>query len=100
MHLVVQSHHVIKIVVADGYLSDDERAVDGVCSDGEDDSHLVYTADMSAPSKKEHFLHSVMNESVTNYLNALLNAKNTNQIIIISDDPGESESPCLLLTLS
>jgi hypothetical protein len=66
--------------------------VEGGDSDGEDGLQSMYTAENSAPLGKEQFLHSVMNESVTNYLNALLNAKNTNQIVIMSDDPGESES--------
>lgn len=73
--------------VADGYLSDDERAVDGGDSDGEDGP--LCATDIAAPLAKEAFLHSVLSESVTNYLNALLNAKNSNQVVIMTRDQGE-----------
>ena len=51
----------------------------------------MYAADAVAPLAKEQFLHSVLNESVTSYLNALLNAKNSNQLVIMSSEPGVPE---------
>lgn len=90
VHCIVSAQHVSHMLTVgvDGYLSDDERAVDGEDSEGEDGLSALYAADAAAPLAKEQFLQSALSDSVTNYLNALLNAKNNNQLVIVSSEPG------------
>lgn len=82
---------------ADGYLSDDERAVHRGSDD--DDGLESMCATAIAPVGKEKFLHSVVSESVTSYLNALLNAKNNNQVVVMASNPGTSRPLSLLTTV-
>ena len=84
------------VCVADGYLSDDERAVHRGSDDEDGFESICATA--IAPVGKEKFLHSVLNESVTSYLNALLNAKNNNQVVVMASNPGKG--PYIAATLA
>eukprot|EP00892_Ulva_mutabilis_P003191 jgi/Ulvmu1/12873/UM098_0061.1 len=79
-------------MVADGYLSEDERAHDYV-DDAHKDMWDATTLKADVTSGGEAILHSAVGRATTSYLNVLLNAKIQGQPVVIarSDGPAAGE---------